>query len=186
MDQSFDLVVASSVFEHDFQFWNTFLEMVRVRKHSGLILLIVPSQGPYHRFPFDAFRFYPDSGIALEKWAQSRFLGLQLIESFTTPPENDVWADYVSIFGGASQDVESTTIGNLLMGENWIVGNQLISSTIQDAPCEMRRILELEENIQNMQKEIAGLNFEITALVKSKSWKMTKPLRLLSSVFKLN
>jgi SAM-dependent methyltransferase len=185
MDESFDLVVASSVFEHDFQFWNTFLEMSRVKKRSGLILLIVPSQGPYHRFPYDVFRFYPDSGIALEKWAQTGFLDLKLIESLTTPPQNDVRADFVAVFGG-SQSVKSVTIGDLLLGENWIVGNELITSTVQESPHEMRRILKLEEEIQNKQREVNDLNLQITTLVKSNSWKMTKPLRIFRSALKWN
>ncbi len=44
-DDTFELVVASSVFEHDIQLWNTFLEMVRVMRHDAIILLIMPSQG---------------------------------------------------------------------------------------------------------------------------------------------
>jgi len=184
LDQSFDLVVASSVFEHDFQFWNTFLEMSRVMKHSGLLLLIVPSQGKYHRYPYDAFRFYPDSGIALEKWAQSRLLQVHLIESFTTIPENDVWADFVAVFGGSNWLANSGTIGNLLSGENWIIGNELVPSTFQEMPYEVRKIAELESSVENLHREIANLNHKHTSLLNSISWKVTKPLRFLRSLLR--
>lgn len=92
-DDTFDLVVASSVFEHDIEFWSSFLEMCRVLKQDGIILLIMPSQGTFHRYPLDAFRFYPDAGLALEKWANRNNAKVRLIESFTTLPTNEVWAD---------------------------------------------------------------------------------------------
>src|SRR5947209_906429 len=61
---SFDLVMASSVFEHDAFFWLTFLEMCRVAKEGGYIYLNAPSNGVVHRYPQDHWRFYPDCAKA--------------------------------------------------------------------------------------------------------------------------
>src|SRR5258708_7201606 len=68
-DDTFDLVMASSVLEHDPCFWLTFLEMVRETKEGGFIYVNAPSNRAIHRYPADNWRFYPDSGRALAKWA---------------------------------------------------------------------------------------------------------------------
>ena len=174
---SFDLVVASSVFEHDIQFWNTFLEMTRVLKSTGTLLLIVPSQGTFHRYPLDAFRFYPDSGIALEKWALSQKYNIRLVESFTTPPEKDVWADYVAIFSGIEGGRQKKLLRDLLGAENWIVDGILIESTYQELPFELRKISELESANFLLRDEIEKVKSELNLLLTSKSWRITWPLR---------
>jgi SAM-dependent methyltransferase len=153
----FDLVVASSVFEHDLQFWNTFLEMVRVLKEDGLLLLIMPSQGNFHRFPFDAFRFYPDSGTALAKWANSCGMPIFLVESFTTQPLNDIWADYVAIYSFKPDSYEHLHIGGILDGENWIVRSELVAETYQEVPFELRKIADLQSIVSEMQSELDQL-----------------------------
>lgn len=60
-EQSFDMVVSTSCLEHDPMFWLTFLEMCRILRHGGYIYI----NGPYHGYPYDHWRFYPDSGMAL-------------------------------------------------------------------------------------------------------------------------
>jgi|LakMenEpi03Aug12_release.lakeMendotaPanAssembly.Ray.scaffolds.fasta_scaffold338411_2 SAM-dependent methyltransferase len=174
---SFDLVVASSVFEHDIQFWNTFLEMSRVIKPDGLLILIMPSQGSFHRFPLDAFRFYPDSGIALEKWGQFCDVSIQLIESFTTRPMKDVWADYVAIYSTHSESFKECLIGGILEGENWIVGSELMPDSYQEHPYEIRRIFELETENQKLRAQLEKLNNELILVKNSTSWSDTYLLR---------
>jgi SAM-dependent methyltransferase len=181
---SFDLVVASSVFEHDIQFWNTFLEMSRVTKPEGLLILIMPSQGDFHRFPLDAFRFYPDCGIALEKWAEFCNVPIRLIESFTTRPMNDVWADYVAIYSFRSDLFNNRLIGGILKGENWIVGSELILDSFQEHPYEIRKILELEAANLELLDQLAKVNNDLVLIKNSKSWSVTSPLRALLSWFR--
>lgn len=99
-DQTFDAVVSSSCFEHDRMFWVTFLEICRVVKEGGYIYINAPSKGEYHRYPIDAWRFFPDAGIALCAWARSNRYDMNLLESFVA--ENipgDFWGDCVMIFG---------------------------------------------------------------------------------------
>ncbi|RXH06467.1 methyltransferase domain-containing protein [Bradyrhizobium guangzhouense] len=93
-----DIVVASSVLEHDNFFWLTFLEMIRVLKPGGALYISAPSNGPYHRYPVDNWRFYPDCGRALETWADRNSCPVTLVESFTAERESDVWNDFVAIF----------------------------------------------------------------------------------------
>jgi SAM-dependent methyltransferase len=64
-----DIVASSSAFEHDAFFWETFLERARVTKPGGVIYVNAPSNGKYHRYPEDNWRFYPDAVKALARWA---------------------------------------------------------------------------------------------------------------------
>jgi SAM-dependent methyltransferase len=97
-DASFDVVIASSVFEHDDAFWDTFLELCRVLRAGGYVYLNAPSNGVYHRYPTDNWRFYPDAGLALEKWATRRGFPVKLVESFIAERQSDMWNDFVGVF----------------------------------------------------------------------------------------
>lgn len=99
-----DAIVASSAFEHDICFWDTFLELTRVLRPGGLLYVNVPSNGDFHRYPLDCWRFYPDAGVALVQWAARRGIQIELIESFIGLPQAERWADFVAVFrkaGGA-------------------------------------------------------------------------------------
>ena len=96
---SVDVVISSSCFEHDPFFWLTFLEVSRVLKKGGLFYLNVPSNGFYHRYPSDYWRFYPDAGKSLEAWALRNGMVMQLMESFILPQfEGELWNDFVAVF----------------------------------------------------------------------------------------
>ena len=97
-DESFDVVLSSSCFEHSEMFWLVFLEIMRVTKPSGLFYLNAPSNGAFHRWPVDCWRFYPDSGNALVAWAKRNGINAALLESYTSVQEFDTWNDFVSVF----------------------------------------------------------------------------------------
>jgi SAM-dependent methyltransferase len=97
-DNTFDYVISSSCFEHSEFFWILFLEIMRVLKPTGLFYLNAPSNGDFHRFPVDCWRFYPDSANALSNWAKRNNYNSGLIEQYTSNNETDIWSDYVSIF----------------------------------------------------------------------------------------
>jgi SAM-dependent methyltransferase len=97
-DNSVDIVVCSSVFEHSEFFWLVFNDIQRILKPSGLLYLNVPSNGEVHRWPVDCWRFYPDSGLALQNWARRSGYKTTLIESFTGKQESDQWNDFVGVF----------------------------------------------------------------------------------------
>lgn len=97
-DESVDFCLSSSVLEHSEMFWVLFIEILRVLKPTGLLYLNVPSNGPFHRYPVDCWRFYPDSGAALVNWAKRCNLNPALLESYMSFQKNDYWNDFVAVF----------------------------------------------------------------------------------------
>lgn len=93
-----DACVSSSCFEHSEFFWLAFLEVVRITKPGGLIYLNVPSNGLVHRYPVDCWRFYPDSGLALQNWARRNGFELTQLESFVGGQASGYWNDFVAVF----------------------------------------------------------------------------------------
>lgn len=96
--ESFDLIVSTSAFEHDQMFWLTFAEMARVLKPGGFIYVNAPSNGRYHSFPYDNWRFYPDAGLALQAWSEKIGQPVKLVESFTARRKAVTWSDFVMVF----------------------------------------------------------------------------------------
>jgi SAM-dependent methyltransferase len=103
--ESVDVVLSSSVFEHSEFFWLLFTEIQRILKPGGLFYLNVPSNGFVHRFPADCWRFYPDSGIALQNWGRRNGYQTVLLESFTARQKADVWNDFVAVFARDARHV---------------------------------------------------------------------------------
>lgn len=100
-DGSFDVCLSSSVFEHSEMFWLLYLEMLRILKPHGLLYLNAPSNGEFHRYPVDCWRFYPDSGKAMVTWARRSGLAPALLESFVSRQSGqpgDLWNDFVAVF----------------------------------------------------------------------------------------
>lgn len=101
-DNFFDVIVSSSCFEHDNFFWLSFLEMCRLVKPEGLIYINAPSNGPYHPYPHDNWRFYLDSWKALQKWASRNNYKIELLEHYINKENIDsdpsLWEDSIGIF----------------------------------------------------------------------------------------
>ena len=95
-NESVDIVVSSSCFEHSSMFWLTYLEVLRILKKRGLFYLNAPSSGNYHRYPVDCWRFYPDSAKALVEWAERNQYKPAVLESYTQLGGG--WQDYVAVF----------------------------------------------------------------------------------------
>jgi len=101
-DESVDIVVSNSCFEHSEFFWLIYLEIIRILKPNGLFYLNVPSNGYIHRYPVDCWRFYPDSGRALVSWAQKNGFKPALLESFVgkhsgSVVEGEAWNDFIAV-----------------------------------------------------------------------------------------
>jgi len=102
-ENEFDVIVSTSCFEHDDMFWISFQEMCRVLKPGGYMYINAPSNGPYHGWPGDNWRFYIDSWKALEKWGKKVGYDIELVEHYideTTPDPTAprIWNDSVGIF----------------------------------------------------------------------------------------
>lgn len=106
-DASVDVVVSSSCFEHSELFWVLYLEILRVLKAPGLFYLNAPSNGEFHRYPVDCWRFYPDSGRALVTWAKRNAIDACLLESYVSRQNGDVWNDFVAVFLKGPQHADS-------------------------------------------------------------------------------
>lgn len=97
-DGTFDAVVSTSCFEHDALFWLSFLEMLRVTRPGGYLYVNAPSNGLVHRYPIDAYRFYPDAGISWVEWANRNGVAVTLYESFIGDPGRENLNDFVAVF----------------------------------------------------------------------------------------
>ena len=94
----YDVVTATSVFEHVEFFWLTYLEILRVLKPNGIFYMNTPSNGDFHRWPVDCWRFYPDSANALVNWGNRNNYNSVSLECFTSKQYLECgWSDYVSI-----------------------------------------------------------------------------------------
>ncbi len=160
----FDAVVSSSCLEHDPMFWITFLEMVRVLKEGGFLYVNVPSNGEYHRYPTDNWRFYPDSGLALMKWARRQNHHLFMAESFVARRSADQWNDCVMVFrkdipAAAGQRRIADTLPppyNVHRAEDGPIENQ--SRLTED----MALLLQLRAELESSRAEIARLTTELS------------------------
>ena len=98
-DNSVDVIISTSTFEHSEMFWLSFNEIMRTLKPNGLFYMNAPSNGPYHAWPVDCYRFYPDAGNALIKWTNfSGYKNAIMIESFTAKQDMGLFNDYVSVY----------------------------------------------------------------------------------------
>lgn len=79
--ESYDFIVSGQTFEHNPFFWVSFCEMARILKQGGKMLVIAPSAGIVHRYPFDCWRYYPDSWMAL-----CAISGMRIDEVIFEPP----------------------------------------------------------------------------------------------------
>jgi len=98
-DNTVDVMISSSCYEHSSMFWMNFLEAMRVLKPSGVYYMQAPSNGEFHRWPVDCWRFYPDAGHSLSAWGRlSGYERCELLESFVGDKDEDIWNDFVSVF----------------------------------------------------------------------------------------
>jgi cephalosporin hydroxylase len=119
----FDIVISSSCFEHDDMFWISFQEMCRVLKPGGYMYIQAPSNGPYHGWPGDNWRFYIDSWKALEKWGKREGYDIELVDHYideTTPAaphEGDrIWNDSVAIYRKKPTQLFNTNLKSIELG----------------------------------------------------------------------
>lgn len=98
-EDSVDVVVCSSTFEHTQLFWVMFLEILRILKPNGLFYVNAPANGGgVHPYPVDCWRFFPDCGGALVLWAEKNGRQPALLESFIGNKQGDIWNDFVGVF----------------------------------------------------------------------------------------
>jgi SAM-dependent methyltransferase len=186
-DKSFDVIVATSVFEHSSHFWLLFDEMVRLMAPGGLIYINAPSNGYFHRFPVDVFRFYPDAGKALQSWGSRNLPNLYLQESFIAEQNVHVWNDFVAVFSDAVRN-ESPMFERIESSNVWFKDSFDVK-TFAEVTQDIRSINMLELEIKRIISEYDSLQTTFDQLktrhqsvIKSLSWKITKPLRFIKQL----
>ena len=193
-NESVDIIVSSSCFEHSEMFWILFLELLRVLKPSGLLYINVPSNGNVHRYPVDCWRFYPDSGQALVNWARKNSYEPLLLESFIGAQDGDAWNDFAAVFvknqsyaSGYSRrmvDVKSDFTNGLLAGNEELIKFEALTED-QEKLAAQHQLLQLQEQqlqqkeqqLQQKDQQIQDKEQMIHMMANSWSWKITKPLR---------
>jgi len=133
-DNSVDIVLSSSCFEHSDMFWLVYLEIMRVLKPHGLFYLNAPSSGTFHRYPVDCWRFYPDSGLALVKWANRNGHNAGLLESYIQ--QGGIFQDFVSVY---IKDLNFSCLypDRILHSKNDFENGQLLNSPNLHNPVEL-------------------------------------------------
>lgn len=168
-DESLDVLVCSSCFEHSQFFWLVFLEMLRVLKPKGLLYLNVPSNGSIHRYPVDCWRFYPDSGGALEAWAARNGYAAQLMESFVGARSPDsyesggAWHDFVAVFvkdGQHAAAYSARMLDTLPTYSNGYDSRTGVESRSEFLSPDHAALLAHEHTIVGLNQEIARIHQE--------------------------
>ena len=62
---SYDLIISGQVIEHVKKIWLWLAELKRIVKADGTIIIINPVSWPYHTYPVDCWRIFPDGMKAL-------------------------------------------------------------------------------------------------------------------------
>jgi hypothetical protein len=159
-DDYFDLIVSTSCFEHDPMFWLTFLEAIRVLSPRGFFYINAPSNGLYHSYPMDHWRFYPDASMALVQWAERSSRSTSLIESFiagrsggdSTDDLAKMWNDYVMVFTKGNTPPPPKLICDAIpIRYNVRKAGQADVSTRQDHSEDARIILAQRRQITQLQ-----------------------------------
>jgi SAM-dependent methyltransferase len=185
-DAHFDLVVATSVFEHDPAFWNTLAEMARVVKKSGFLYICAPSNGLVHRYPLDCFRFYPDASQSFLEIVKQVSPEAVLSESFVGEQDHEqLWNDYVAVIGlnplsviGIEKIHLSEACSNIWDGEVFI------ESSFVEPPEDRRKtellslsLTEANTRLSTVTAERDAVTAERDALLRTKLFRWTKSLR---------
>lgn len=82
-DNSFDLLICGSVFEHCERFWELFIEMSRVVKYAMCIIASGNTCYKIHKYPVDCWRFLPDGFKSLASMRED----IELVKAYLQPNE---------------------------------------------------------------------------------------------------
>lgn len=201
---SVDAVVCSSVYEHSEFFWLLFLESLRILKPTGLLYLNAPSNGALHRYPIDAWRFYPDAGKSLTNWARHNGMNAVLLESFIGAKQGDLmqdgmWNDFIAVI---AKDEDYIQKNNFRMVDAkseihsaYVRGSDLPVAAIELMPDLLlmeEQIRELErarsnekcmsQLVEKIQDEKEKLCNEINLMRNSRCWRYTSWVRNIFNV----
>jgi SAM-dependent methyltransferase len=73
-DGMYDVVVSGNVIEHVRKIWVWMHEVARVCRIGGTVITLIPVSWPFHEYPIDCWRAYPEGMKALHEDAGLRVL----------------------------------------------------------------------------------------------------------------
>jgi SAM-dependent methyltransferase len=180
-DAEFDMVVASSVFEHDSAFWKTMREMSRVTKPGGFIYVSAPSNGAVHRYPLDCFRFYPDASWSLLEILKEIHPNARLVESFIGDQDHEnLWNDFVAVFSTVGEVDSSRLISSSEPHTNAWLNNQFVEASHEMWPEDRRKRDENFELLNTSDTLLIGMTNE-KAMVETELKESQSQLKVLAS-----
>ncbi|HEY9216159.1 MAG TPA: methyltransferase domain-containing protein [Ancylobacter sp.] len=190
--EEFDACVSTSCFEHDAFFWETFLDIFRILKPGGLFYLNAPSNGDYHSFPFDNWRFYPDAGLALVSWGKKNGIDIQLRESGTLRMGQGGWADFIAVFqkapatGGPARLFDKFPDASNV--RHWTSDAIVNYAAFTEESLKIKQLAaELaaaQAAIEGAGHALASAQAKISNMERSRFWKLAVQWRKLSSVLR--
>ena len=154
-----DAVVSSSCFEHSEMFWLLCNEVMRILKPHGVFYVNAPSNGPFHRYPVDCWRFYPDAGKALVSWLRRSGYDACLLESFTARQDRDLWNDFVAVFLKNQNFVDNhkkRIVTEFNSFSNGIIFGKDGFLNFDSAPEDLSKISDIEAQKQILETELAA------------------------------
>jgi SAM-dependent methyltransferase len=177
-DSTFDLVISSSVLEHDPAFWISIPEMARVMKSSGFIYINAPSNGPIHRYPVDSFRFYPDAAQSFLSLIRSEKPDANLVEAFTLKQDpGSPWNDFVCVFSGGSQTAPSSKLYESESVTNLFIDGEFIHGSFREETEDQLALTLANQHAHSLEQTIY-------AIKSSLSWRITKPVRQIAEIIR--
>ena len=117
----------------------------------------------------DVYRFYPDAGIGLVEWGRREFPELELIESFISERDGDIWNDFCAVFSKSKTQKPNKIHMDTKCSNIWSDG-VFLEDSLLEATEDMRLIENLKreltsnESVQLMRaklKEVETLNLNL-------------------------
>lgn len=173
-DDSVDIIISTSAFEHDQMFWVTFVDMLRMLKPNGLLFLQAPSGGAVHRTPTDNWRFYVDAPFALEKWGRRSGYDVEVavahIHNSKRQRQVSLWDDHSMIFrkrapGGGGGQCSVETLRELWQGYGSMCDSHL-SPDLMQAYLDItgHNLFSYDAKAVTQEDKVARMHYEIQLL----------------------
>jgi hypothetical protein len=94
----------------------------------------------------DVYRFYPDAGIGLVEWGRRENSELQLVESFISDRDGDVWNDFCAVFSKTKLNHFKKIYPDTPCSNVWSDG-VFLDNTFLETTEDMRIIENLKEDL---------------------------------------